>query len=285
MANKSVRTTLAWATKKLAKESDTPKLDSELLLALVLNNDRLWLAANNREPLTLWQQRRFTSLVRRRQNGEPIAYLTHQKEFFGRQFYIDRRALIPRPDSEPVIEKIINLLKSKKRPSILEIGTGSGCLAITLAQEIPNCHIVATDISTGALKVAARNNKIHRTTEQVTFKQQDLLTNEDGHYDIVIANLPYVERHWLKESNQARNLSFEPLVALSGGESGLDIVTKFLTQFAKNPIAPLLVLEHGDNQHQAIKSLAKQYIPGYKHTTILDLAKRKRGLILSQLDK
>jgi len=256
----TVSSALQWASTKLAHQSN-PSLESELILEFVTSHERLWLVTNLDYILDKTQADRYISVVNERAGGQPLAYITGQKEFYGRSFNTTPDALIPRPESEIIINQAKTLLQRHPQPRILDVGTGSGCLAVTLACELSTAKIKATDISPEALKVARTNANKHQVTDQIIFLEQNLLLDETDRYDLIVSNLPYVEDHWLVTSPQATELAAEPRLALSGGETGLDLIKEFLRQFAIKKCAPVVLLEHGDQQEEILKPFTKKLVP------------------------
>jgi len=278
MTNSTVKDSVKAVTTALTTHSATPQLDAELLVAHVLEQDRGWLVAHPDHALTPTQLLRVNDLLGKRQSGIPLAYLTGVKEFYGRPFIVTPDVLIPRPDSESIIETAIKVLKKNLQPKILEIGTGSGCLAITLAAELPAATVVATDVSAAAIAVAQQNATALGVANRVTFRVQDLLKGEVGHYDLLVANLPYVPTHWLTDENKKQfHLVNEPHVALHGGDDGMDVFTPFFKQFAAHPTSDQLILEHGDEQSASVKKLIDRFLPHATCTVIHDLTGRERG--------
>lgn len=262
----------------LTTHSATPQLDAELLVAHAVQHDRAWLVGHPEDKLSATAQKTLAALVAQRQTGIPLAYLTGTKEFYGRPFIVTSDVLIPRPDSESIIEAALKYLKKIPQPTVLEIGTGSGCLAITLAAELPSATVTATDISPAALTVAHHNATALNVADRITFRTQDLLQGETGHYDLLVANLPYVPAHWLTDANKKRyHLVNEPRVALHGGADGMNVFTTFLQQFAAHPVSDCMILEHGDEQSEAVKQLIDHYLPRATSSVIIDLTGRKRG--------
>lgn len=274
----TVKAVIAAASRDLATHSSTAQLDAELLFGYVLQHDRGWLTGHRDDLITPSQSIALTTLIAQRQTGVPLAYLTGTKEFYGRPFVVTPDVLIPRPDSESIIETSIAAVRDLSTPRILEIGTGSGCLAITLAAELPSSHVTATEISPSALKIAQQNAQILGVADRMTFRTQDLLDGESGDYDLLVTNLPYVPTHWLTDENKKQyHLVSEPHVALHGGDDGMDVFTPFLQQFAAHPVSTQLILEHGDEQSEAVKKLIDRYLPGATCVVIHDLTGRERG--------
>ncbi|MDO8471562.1 MAG: peptide chain release factor N(5)-glutamine methyltransferase [bacterium] len=256
----TVHGALKWAAAQL-QHLPNPDLESELMLEFVAGEERLWLVTNLDHILDKSQADRYITIVNERAGGQPLSYITGQKEFYGRSFKTTPEALIPRPESEVLINQIKTIVQRKANPKILDVGTGSGCLAVTLACELPAAQLKATDISPEALKVARANAEQHKVADRILFLEQNLLLDETDHYDVIVTNLPYVEDHWLAASPQAKELAAEPRLALSGGETGLELIEEFLRQFALKRSAPVVLLEHGDEQEQILVPFAKKLLP------------------------
>ena len=264
--------------RNLLTHTSTAQLDAELLVAHVMGHDRTWLVGHRDDALTPTQVSHLTDLVAQRQRGIPLAYITGSKEFYGRSFIVTPDVLIPRPDSESIVEAAITAISPIPKPRVLEVGTGSGCIAITIALECPNATVRATDISPAALQITQKNATQLGANDCITFAQQDLLTNESGQYDLLVANLPYVPTHWLTDDNKKQySLVTEPELALHGGDDGMDIIKRFLEQFAAHPVSDQLILEHGDGQSVRVKKLLEQHLPDATHTVIYDLSGKERG--------
>ena len=199
--------------------------------------DRAFLLAHLDKFLTAKQSKDFQKLIARRKKNEPIAYIINQKEFFGLNFYINRDVLIPRPETELIVENVINVIRTRSRSfgigslNILDVGTGSGCIAISLAKNIPQAKIHATDISRKALKVAKLNAKSHKALSKIKFHQGNLLEpiSKKIKFDIIIANLPYVSKKQYKNlKKDVKN--YEPKSALLAKNHGMDFYIKLLKQ-------------------------------------------------------
>lgn len=272
---------LVEATARLDGYSSTPRLDAEVLLAHALQVDRPTLLLRLDRPVAAPD---FAALIERRLTGEPIAYVTGHKEFWGRDFLVTPDVLIPRPDSETLITTTLEAIDSLDHPArLLEIGTGSGCLGLTVLAERPDTTAKLTDISPAALAVARRNAATLGVGNRAEFMEQDLLAGETGRYDILITNLPYVPEHWLARCDEApetRGLPFEPQVALTGGDDGFDIFRRFLKEFAENRVAPILILEHGDGQSEDLAALVRELLPDAQTTAKADLSGMARVLLV-----
>lgn len=227
----------------------TARLDSLILLEITTKKDRLWLLAHGDEEVSSEPTKDVQRLVAQRANRIPLAYLTKHQEFYGRTFTVSSDVLIPRPETEEIIEaaKKINAKK------ILDVGTGSGAIAVTLALET-NANITATDISPRALKIAKANAKTLHAP--VAFVQSDLLKNIDGQFDLIVANLPYVDPVW----NRSPETNYEPKLALFAQHEGLDLIYKLITQAPHILTASgHVILEADPRQHKAIVAFAKAF--------------------------
>ncbi len=226
----------------------TPRLDAELLLATALKKERTWLIAHADDDVPSDIQTRFTFLLKRRRAREPVAYILGEKEFWSRPFFVTPDVLIPRPETEHLIEATMEYFTdTKKDLHFCDIGTGSGCIAVTLACEYPNTMVTATDISPEALAVARSNAKRHGVAARLKFRQGDMfaaLRKQDGRFDAIISNPPYVaqdEIHTLESE-----LRFEPRHALTDESSGL-IYLQTLVEHAPAWLKPegILLVETG----------------------------------------
>lgn len=236
---------------KRAATSQISHLDAELILAHALNKERVFLHAHPDYELTESEQRKAEEYLKRRQNHEPVAYILGSKEFYGREFVVTPDTLIPRPETEAIIDLVKEL--SLEKPKILDVGTGSGCIAITLKLELPESDVTAVDISEKALVVAEKNaDNLHANLE---FKKSDLLKNVDEKFDIIVANLPYVDKNWDWLSPE---LDFEPETALYSEDFGLkDIKNLILESNTKLAEQGKLILESDISQHEAIECFVK----------------------------
>ena len=233
-----VKQALVWASQKLkAKKNTSADLDAEVLLSHVLKKPREYLFAYPETKLSTYQLKNFRTLLARRAKHEPIAYLTGHKEFYGLDFIVNKGVLIPRPETEALVEAVIKEVKNKKL-TIADIGTGSGCIAIALKKNLPKCKVIATDKSAAALKVAKQNAKKHQVAIQ--FKKGNLLEPmKKQKFDVVVANLPYL-RDKLDYPDR-KVTKYEPALALKGGPDGLKIYRQFYQQLQKLKNKPKLV--------------------------------------------
>jgi release factor glutamine methyltransferase len=251
---------LAQATERLAVAGcPTPRLDAEILLATVLDQEREWLYTHPEKGLTPDQLEQFLTWLNRRERREPVAYLTGHKEFFGLDFKVNHHVLIPRPETELLVETVIQkITKYPRRQSfaIADIGTGSGCIAIALAKHLPPAKVWAVDISPQALTVAQHNARQHQVTEQITFVAGDLLAPLDGSFDFIISNPPYVSDGELA-TTMPEVQHYEPAQALAAGPDGLAIIRRLLAQTSEK-LKPggSLIFEIGAGQGQVVVKLA-----------------------------
>ncbi len=275
-----VKEILLKATKILKKTSSEPGLDAEVLLGYVLKKPKAWLYAHPEKKLTKSQEKKNKQLINKRLKGGPIAYIVGYKEFFSLNFYVDKRVLIPCPETELLIEEILKSVsvqkRAQKRILIADIGTGSGNIAITLAKHLTGFKIYAIDISKDALKVAQKNAKKHQVKKQITFLLGNLCQPLPEKVDIIVANLPYVP------SKEAAKLKHGPLKALDGGKSGL----KYLKLLLKNAPDYLknngqIFLEIDSRQGAEIKKLIKKYLPRARVKIKKDLAGLDRIVIIT----
>jgi release factor glutamine methyltransferase len=236
----TIQQILKLSSRKLKNISSTPDLDAEILLSHVLKCNRAFLLANFDIKLTTKQYKYFQKLLDRRIKYEPIAYITNNKEFYGLDFYVNKDVLIPRPETELIIENVIDIVENKDfcslpNSNILDVGTGSGCIPIALAKNMPEAKIHATDISKKALKVAKLNAKSHKVLNRIKFYEGSLLEpiSKNIKFNIIIANLPYISEKQYKNLVGNKNfcsLKYEPKSALIAKNHGMDFYIKLLKQ-------------------------------------------------------
>lgn len=272
----SIHHLLQQATAQLSASSDTPSLDAALLLAHTLQRSRAYLLAHANEEITPHALTHYGAFIHRRAQGEPIAYIIGKKECWSREWQVTRDTLIPRPETECLIEWVLKNFSSEKK-QIADLGTGSGVIALTLALERPLWEISATDKSAEALAVAKQNAKQHGIST-VSFYQGDWCAALPSYtFDLIVSNPPYIaEMEW---NDYADGLSFEPKTALVSGTDGLDAIRQ-ISQEAISYLKPggFLVLEHGFEQGKAVRD--RLTILGYKDIeTLCDLEQRPRVTI------
>jgi release factor glutamine methyltransferase len=265
----TIKDALEYAVGKLAhEEQKSAVLDAQVLLGYVLDVDRATLYTYPERELTSEQEQQFSQLIERREHGEPAAYLTGHKEFYGLDFFVDKRVLIPRPETELLVEIALNNIRKRinagRIPIVADIGTGSGAIPITLAVEEPRLpYLYATDVSTEALDVARLNCQRHHVEQRVRLLHGDLLAPLPEPVDILIANLPYVgtgEMNILAPDIQA----YEPHLALFSGPYGLDLVCRLLIEAKQSAMLAseaVLLLEIGYQQRKALTELINELWP------------------------
>ncbi len=282
MSGPTVAQLLSEVTRDLAAAGiDTPELDAELLLARVLDGDRSWLMAHPEQPLTPEQQALFRQMAARRARREPLAYITGQRWFYDILLHVTPAVLIPRPETEELVERALAWLRRHPDALVADIGTGSGAIALAIARHAPpRVRILATDISPEALAVARENARRLELETRIRFRQGDLLAALPGPVDLLLANLPYVaERD--RDALMPEVAVHEPAGALFSGEAGLDHLRRLLTQ-APGYLRPggLILLEIGYEQGEAVLTLAQQHFPAAAITIHPDLAGQDRLLAI-----
>jgi len=259
-----------------------PQLDSEILLSKSINKDKKHIILNTKEILSSKQFNSFISFIERRKKGEPIAYLINKKEFWKDEFYVNKDVLIPRPDTELIIEQVLKIYSKESRLQILDIGTGSGCILLSLLKERPNFHGTGIDISKKSINVSKFNAKQLNLTNRVKFLHSSVDNFKIGKYDLIVSNPPYIELLSLKylENDIA---SFEPKLALSGGIDGFsqirNVINKTKTLIKKNG---KFILEIGFNQKNRVKEILKEE-SFYVNKSIKDYGNNDRCIISTKI--
>ena len=241
------------------KENNTNSavLDSELLLCSIINKPREYLFLNLNKKINDISVKKYFSLVKRRKNSEPIAYILNKKDFWKSTFYVDQGVLIPRPDTEILIEEALSCMSKKKNLSILDIGTGSGCIILSILQEVQKASGIGIDISKNAVKVANFNAKMHQLENRVKFIKSSVDNFFKGKYDLIISNPPYINNTKLNYLEKDI-YKFEPAVALKGGNDGLSLIRKVIEKSSKLlKTSGKLILEIGYDQKFKIEKLLK----------------------------
>jgi len=223
----TIREVLDWTTQDFAGRGiASPRLDAELLVAKALGTDRVGLYLDLNRPLVDQERSAIRPLVARRRDREPVAYILGHRDFYGRRFSVTPAVLIPRPDTETLVEHALECIPQDEACRVLDVGTGSGAIAVTIAAERPLAFVMATDISEAALGVASDNAERLGVTDRIRFERADLLTGEDQ-YDVIVSNPPYIARPDIG-TLQAEIRNHEPIAALEAGEDGLDVVRALL---------------------------------------------------------
>jgi release factor glutamine methyltransferase len=256
----TIRQTLSQARQVLAAHHVVDSsLESEVLLRHALSISQVELYSELDRQLSPEEDKKFWLLAERRLTGEPSAYITGHREFYGLDFSIDRGVLIPRPETELLVEKAIALAKERAVSTVADTGTGCGAIAISLAVNLPGVKIYAIDISAGALKIARRNCQRYGVTDRVHLLAGDLLDPLSEPVDLIVANLPYVRE---RELSSVNTHGFEPALALDGGRDGLEKIRQLCHQAGDklNPGGSLL-LEIGMGQKEAVTRLLRSLFP------------------------
>lgn len=233
----------------------SPRMNAETLLMFVLAVDRAYLYAHPERELTADEQARYEAAIAERARQKPAQYITGHQEFWGLDLIVSPAVLIPRPETEHVVETVLELARGCERPRMVDVGTGSGCIALALAKELPQAEILGVDISSAALEIA-RANAARLQLERVSFRQGDLLSGIPGaSVDFVVSNPPYVaESEPEKVQRQVRE--FEPKVAVFAGESGLEVYRRLIPQ-ARQALSGggWLVVEIGYSFEPAVREM------------------------------
>jgi len=242
---------------------ESAELDAELLLSHAVSKTREQLYAHDEIPLTSGQRKSYRQLLERRASGEPVAYLLGTREFMDLGLEVNRHVLIPRPETETLVERVLAWIESapQKKPRVIDVGTGSGAIALALAKHAKRARIVAVDISRKALDQASKNARAQRLNKRVMFKRSDLLSHVQGPFDCIVANLPYLTNEQLK-TIPTDVKDFEPSYALAGGPDGLFWYEKLLPQARiVLPKGGVIFLEIGPNLKMGIERLVKTILP------------------------
>ncbi|WP_303773076.1 peptide chain release factor N(5)-glutamine methyltransferase [Anaerolinea thermophila] len=262
---------LQQARETLQALSDTASIEVQVLAAHVLKHPRTWIITHPERILTAEEENALYGLLSQLMKGVPLPYLTGRQEFFGLEFEVTPDVLIPRPETELLVETAIEWLKRfPSRRRVADVGTGSGCIAVSIAHTLPEVQVLATDCSRGALKVAQWNAEKHRVTSQIRWVQCNLLTACAGPLDLVCANLPYIPTPALAETPPAR---FEPVSALDGGYTGVEKIAALLRD-APRWLAPGggILLEIQWDQGRQVTGVAREVFPTASIQVLQDFA-------------
>ena len=259
-----------------------PQLDSEILLSNSIKRDKKHIILNPKEILNLEQLGKFKSLIERRKKGEPIAYLINKKEFWKDEFFVNKDVLIPRPDTELIIEQVLKIYSKDVQLQVLDIGTGSGCILLSILKERSNFYGTGIDISKKSINVSKFNAKQLNLTNRVKFFHSSVDNFNNGKYDIIVSNPPYIEQLSLKYLEKDV-VNFEPKLALSGGFDGFSKIRKVINKASilikKNG---KFILEIGFNQkNKVIKILKEEGF--YVNKAIKDYGNNDRCIISTKI--
>tara|TARA_Y100000758_G_scaffold283509_1_gene232382 strand:+ start:279 stop:1121 length:843 start_codon:yes stop_codon:yes gene_type:complete len=279
----NIENILTQAFKELSNSNiKNANLDCEVLLSNIINKDREYVILNSKKNLDRKYIDIFNNLIDRRKKSEPIAYLINKKEFWKETFYIDKNVLIPRPDTEHIVEEVLKLTQNNSKSHVLDIGTGSGCILLSILKERKNFIGTGIDISKKCIKVSKYNAKRLELDNRTKFYISDVDNFLIGKYDVVVSNPPYIENLNLKYLDRDV-VNFEPKLALSGGRDGFSEITKVINKTSglikKNGV---FVLEIGHNQKNKVteKLKAKGF---YIKKVLKDYGKNDRCIISSKI--
>ena len=268
-----------------------PSLKARLLMQYILNRPREYILVHDDKQLTLRQNVDYFKLIKKLIEGVPLQHITHQQEFMKLMFYVDENVLIPRPDTEVLVEEVIKLAKSMNAKKILDLCTGSGAIAVSLAKYIEGSQITATDISRKALSIAKLNATNNNVEDRITFISSDLFQNiSEEKYDIIVSNPPYIKRKVIKTLDE--EVKREPIIALDGGNDGLDFYKKIIGnayQYLK--YKGYLCLEIGYDQKDEVIDLInkeEKYIDTYSKKDLFDndrIVITKLGMLTNLMDE
>jgi release factor glutamine methyltransferase len=243
---------------RLVQTSKYPRRDAELILAHVLGCDSTALLTHPERMLTAKEAERFENLLKRRLASEPLQYLTGTQEFFGLLFEVSPDVLIPRPETEHLVEAVLERFEREANPRIVDVGTGSGAIAVAIAHALPRSRVTAVDLYPSALEIARRNAERHGVIDRTTLLQSDLLAAAGSlEFDVVVSNPPYIANGELLEPQVA---NYEPRSALYAGPTGLEIYQRLIPQ-ARTALKPQgrLIMEIGYGQEAALRALLERW--------------------------
>jgi release factor glutamine methyltransferase len=275
---------VARAAPYLAQHGSTsPRLDAELLLADALGCTRMDLYLQFERPVTSDEVDRYRALCRRRAGGEPVAYIRGLREFMTLSLVITPAVMIPRPETEVLVEAALTRLEGPlvagdghRQPAVLDVGTGSGAIALAIAAQRPDCRVVATDVSAEALEVARRNLERLEMQDRVELCQADLVDGIEGPFDLVLANLPYIDPDW-PDAVTAEVAASEPELALFGGRDGLELIGRLLPELPLLAPGGVALLEFDPRQRDELLARAA---PIGRTSVLSDLAGLPRVLVV-----
>ena len=255
------------------EDLDSPRVKARLLLQDTLNKPRQYLLVHETEQLTKNQINQYFLNIEKVKNGTPIEHITHIKEFMKLNFFVNENVLIPRQDTEILVEETIGIAKKINAKNILDLCTGSGAIAVSLAKYLNNVQITATDISKEALRVAKKNAISNEVEERITFIESDLFENiANTKFDIIISNPPYIKKDIIK--SLSKDVQKEPHLALDGGDDGLDFYKKIASKaYEYIKLGGYLCLEIGYDQKESVTKIIEQeqkYINTYSKKDLFD---------------
>ena len=279
----NINSVLLKAKKYLINNSiKSANIDSEILMCSVLKKNRDHLILNLSDKIDEDKINIFNQLVERRKKCEPIAYILKKKDFWKSTFYVDSNVLIPRPDTEILIEEILNNYNKNQKLSVLDIGTGSGCIIVSILKERKNFKGAAIDVCRNALNVAKYNAKIHQLENRIKFYKSSIDNFFKGKYDLIISNPPYINKFYLKYLERDV-IDYEPSLALEGGIDGFTVLKRVIKKSSRLlKIGGKLILEIGFDQKLKVSELLKKE-KYFVNKTVKDYGNRDRCIICTKL--
>ena len=276
--------TLKFGSNKLKLNNiDTHILDSELLLSYALNLPREKVLTNLDAKIKKSRFNSFKKLLYRREKKEPVAYIINNKEFWKNNFYINKDVLIPRPETEIIVEEVLKIVKPFSSKSLLDVGTGSGCIIISIIKERLNCLATAIDLSKKALNIAKFNAKMHHLINKINFVNIDIDKIQDNKYDFIISNPPYIKKLNLSKLDESVKF-FEPYIALEAGIDGLREIKKLIIK--SNKLLKRngrLIFEIGEHQSMIVKNILNDN-GYYVNKVINDISSIPRVIISTKIN-
>ena len=269
-------------SRSLQPNSESAALDAQVLLAHISGKPRSWVLAHPELTLSSNQRKTLDAALLKLQRGIPLPYVLGHWEFFKLDFIVSPDVLIPRPETEELVELALKWLHDKKYEAVLDVGTGSGCIAIALAKNAPDLNLLAVDLSSTALDIARQNAEKHNVTDQIQFLESDLFDNIQHSnlptFNLIIANLPYIPSKTLLKLDV---YSREPTLALDGGNDGLKLIRRLLEEAPRwLALEGLILLEIDSSHGQGARKLAKKFFPLADIQLKQDLAGRGRFLVI-----
>ena len=263
------------------KKIGTSRLDSELLLSKILDKNREEILINLEQKICQKYFLKYKQLIQRRSQCEPIAYIVKEKEFWSKNFLVSTDTLIPRPETELIVEKLTKIFEEKKI-SILDIGTGTGCILISLLSELKNSKGIGIDISKKALRIAEKNSEQHGMKNKIKFFHKSLDSKFYQKFDLIVSNPPYIKKCEIKHLKEDVR-KFEPRIALDGGNDGLDLIKKVIYKSKYIlKVKGMLALEIGNEQFNKVSKILKKNNFKIEHI-IKDYKDNIRGIISTQI--
>jgi release factor glutamine methyltransferase len=278
----TLKTALTSVSLRIASHSELPNLDAQVLLAHILGQSRAWVLAHPEYSLNQKQQATLEKAALRLEQGEPLPYIIGHWEFYGLDFQLTSDVLIPRPETELLVDRGLHWLRRHpKCRTAIDVGTGSGCIGIALAANVPDLRVVMTDISREVLNTARMNANKHGVSNRMEFCQSNMLDGIQSQFDLVCANLPYIPTQVLMSLPVYQ---FEPRVALDGGANGIELIRHLLAQ-GKTRLAHtgVILMEIETSQGEKVKSIAQANFPKAKIQVTPDLAGWDRCVEIEQI--